>query len=155
MRADRPNGPLRSYTFSNRYFSLTPLYYLVRPVAHPLQISFPFSLAQVKAVKIEEQRKEREELQRRSLEIFGTVKPGKRSEKEVEEVSSWLSRMRLGGEVRQAGVDERSNLKNRSLTHTCTETEQPESRADESHGERDGSSCSTRKFSCFFAGRSG
>ncbi|GMI14423.1 hypothetical protein TrVE_jg13212 [Triparma verrucosa] len=63
-----------------------------------LQAAFQAILRKVKEVKYNEAMKERNDLQRKSLELLTNVPPGTRSEEDVEHLSSWLTKMKLGGE---------------------------------------------------------
>ncbi|GMH67047.1 hypothetical protein TL16_g04577 [Triparma laevis f. inornata] len=63
-----------------------------------LQNAFQAIVAKVKEVKYEEARMEKEEYQRKSLEVLVNVKSGERSKEDVEHVGLWLSKMKLGGD---------------------------------------------------------
>lgn len=60
-----------------------------------LQNAFQAIIAKVKEVKYEEARMEKEEYQRKSLEVLVNVKPGERSKEDVEHVGLWLSKMKV------------------------------------------------------------
>jgi hypothetical protein len=74
-----------------------------------LQAAFQAILRKVKEVKYNEAMKERDDLQRKSLELLTNVPPGTRSEEDVEHLSSWLTKMKVRGEVGQE--DEREGGK--------------------------------------------
>ena len=76
-----------------------------------LQAAFQAILRKVKEVKYNEAMKERNDLQRKSLELLTNVPPGTRSEEDVEHLSSWLTKMKVRGEVGQE--DEREGGKAR------------------------------------------